>query len=887
MLDATRNKDHDPEETQEWLDSLRSVIAVEGLPRAHYLIENLLDQARRSGAHLPYSPTTAYVNTIPPSEQPRYPGDLEVERRLENYLRWNAMAMVVRANREHSGIGGHIATYASAATIYEVGYNHFWRGPTDKHRGDMVYFQGHASPGMYARSYLEGRLTEEQLDLFRRDALHEKGLTSYPHPRKMKDYWQYATVSMGLGPIQALYQARFMRYMENRGLAEPADRMVWAMLGDGEMDEPESRAALDVAVREKLDNLVFLVNCNLQRLDGPVRGNGKIVQELEGAFRGAGWNVIKVLWSSSWDPLFAADHDGLLRKRLMEVVDGDMQRFKSQDGAYMRKEVFNTPELQEMVAHLSDDQVWKLERGAHDAVKLHAAYKYATDQQDGPTLILVQSVKGYGMGEAGEGKNIAHQQKKMDDDQLKAYRDRLNVPVADKDIDKVPFIKPAEDSAEMQYMRERREELGGSLPMRIHEAPPLEMPEWKRFESLTRDSGDREISTMIAVMRLMTSLTRDKKFGERIVPIIPDEARTFGMEGLFRQIGIYSPLGQLYEPEDSEQLMHYKEDEKGQILQEGITEEGCMASWIAAATAYSNHGVQMVPFFFFYSMFGFQRMGDLAWAAGDMHARGFLIAGTAGRTTMTGEGLQHDDGNSQIYASVFPSCVSYDPTYSYEVAVIIREGIRRMFVEQEDVFYYITAMNENYHHPAMPEDCEEGILRGLYKLKSVGKHKKRVQLLGSGTILREAEAAAELLDKDWNVASDVWSATSFEELRREGLNMRREDTLHASAEAQTPWVTQCLEDTQGPIIAASDYTRYNADKIREFVPRRYVTLGTDGYGRSDIRPDLRRFFEVDRAHIVVNALKALADEGEIEYKKVAEAIEKYEIDADAPPRETI
>jgi pyruvate dehydrogenase E1 component len=884
MLEKTRDKDLDPEETREWLDSLRSVIAAEGRERAHYLIETLIDQARRSGAYLPYTPNTAYLNTIQPGDQPPYPGDLELERRIETYLRWNAMAMVVLANRNHSGIGGHIATYASATTMYEVGYNHFWRGATKKDRGDMIYFQGHASPGMYARSYLEGRLEEGDLKRFRREALGP-GLSSYPHPYTMPDYWQFSTVSMGLGPIQALYQARFMRYLENRGLVEPSNRKVWAMLGDGEMDEPESRAGIDLAVRDELDNLVYVINCNLQRLDGPVRGNGKIIQELEALFRGAGWNVIKVIWGSRWDPLLAQDREGRLRQRMEECMDGDYQRFKSRDGAYVRKEFFDSPELKAMVANLSDEQVWALNRGGNDAVKIYAAYKAAMEHKGQPTLILIKSVKGYGT--AGQGKNIAHQQKKLGDDDLKTFRDYLNLPISDEKIAEVPFIRPGEDSQEMQYLRERREKLGGSLPARVIEAPPLEMPADKRFEVLTGGSGDREISTVMAMVRLVTSLTRDKKFAPRIVPIVPDEARTFGMEGLFRQIGIYSSMGQLYEPEDSEQLMHYKEDTEGQILQEGITEEGCMSSWIAAATAYANYGVQMAPFFFFYSMFGFQRFGDLAWAAGDMHARGFLIGGIAGRTTLEGEGLQHDDGNSHIYASVYPNCISYDPTYGYEIAVIVREGIRRMFVEQENVYYYITCMNENYAHPPMPKGAEEGILRGMYRLKRVGKHKRHVQLLGSGTILREAEAAAELLDKDWKVASDVWSVTSFEELRRNGLHLRREDTLHASAEAQKCWVARCLEDTKGPIIAATDYTKYNADKIREFVPRRYVTLGTDGYGRSDQHKDLRRFFEVDREHIVVNALKALADEGELEYKTVAEAIERYGIDPAAPPREFV
>ncbi|MGH8126961.1 MAG: pyruvate dehydrogenase (acetyl-transferring), homodimeric type [Gammaproteobacteria bacterium] len=887
MLDATRNQDLDPQETREWLEALGSVVDADGVERAHYLLEQMIAQARRSGANLPYSTTTAYLNTIPSGQQPQYPGDLELERRLEAYLRWNAMAMVVLANRSHSGIGGHIATYASATTIYEVGFNHFWHGATDKNRGDMVFFQGHASPGMYARSYLEGRLDEDQLKRFRREALGP-GLSSYPHAWLMPDYWQFPTVSMGLGPIQAVYQARFMRYLEHRELVEPSKRKIWAMLGDGEMDEPESRAGIELAAREGLDNLVYVINCNLQRLDGPVRGNGKIIQELEGTFRGAGWNVIKVLWGSHWDPLLAQDTKGLLRKRMEECVDGEYQKFKSRDGAYVREEFFGKyPELKAMVANMSDEEVWHLNRGGNDAIKLHAAYKRAVEHTGQPTLILVKSIKGYGMGSVGQGRNTAHQQKKLSGDDLKAFRDRFNIPVSDDAIDDVPFCKPAPDSPEMKYLHDRREKLGGHLPKRIDKAPPVKLPKSEHFEVLTKGSEDREISTTMALVRLLTVLMRDKEFGKHVVPIVPDEARTFGMEGLFRQLGIYSAVGQHYEPEDSEQLMFYKESKDGQILEEGITEVGSLASWIAAGTAYANHGIEMIPFFFYYSMFGFQRFGDLAWAGGDMQARGFLIGGTAGRTTLEGEGLQHCDGQNHIYASVFPNCIAYDPTYGYELAVIVREGIRRMHVEQERVFFYITTMNENYVQPPIPKGVEDGIIRGMYKLASIGKHKKRVQLLGCGTILREVEAAAEMLDKEWNVSADVWSVTSFTELRRDGLNTRRSNVLHAAGNPAKSYVEQCLEKTEGPIVAASDYVKLFADQIREFVPRRYLTLGTDGYGRSDKREDLRRFFEVDRHHVVVNALKALADEGELENKKVAEAIKKYGIDPDALPRELI
>ncbi len=887
MLDATRNQDLDPQETREWLEALSSVVASDGVERAHYLLEQLIDQARRSGANLPYSTTTAYLNTIPPGQQPAYPGNLELERRLEAYLRWNAMAMVVLANRSHSGIGGHIATYASATTLYEVGFNHFWHGADAGNRGDMVYIQGHASPGIYARSYLEGRLNEAQLKRFRREAL-APGLSSYPHAWLMPDYWQFPTVSMGLGPIQAVYQARFMRYLEHRELVKPSGRKIWAMLGDGEMDEPESRAGIELAAREGLDNLIYVINCNLQRLDGPVRGNGKIIQELEGYFRGAGWNVIKVVWGSRWDPLLAQDAQGLLRQRMEECVDGEYQRFKSRDGAYVRAAFFGKyPELKAMVANMSDEEVWHLNRGGNDAVKIYAAYKRAVEHTGRPTLVLVKTIKGYGMGHVGQGRNTAHQQKKLSGNDLKAFRDRFNIPVSDDAIDDVPFCKPAPDSPEMEYLNERRAALGGHLPARIAEAPAVKLPGLERFEVLTKGSAGREISTTMAMVRLLAVLMRDQDLSKHIVPIVPDEARTFGMEGLFRQLGIYSAVGQLYEPEDSDQLMFYKESRDGQILEEGITEVGSLASWIAAGTAYANHGIEMIPFFFYYSMFGFQRFGDLAWAGGDMQARGFLIGGTAGRTTLEGEGLQHCDGQSHIYASVFPNCIAYDPTYGYELAVIVREGIRRMHVAQERVFFYLTVMNENYAHPPMPEGVEDGIIRGMYRLASIGKHKKRVQLLGCGTILREVEAAAVILDEEWHVGADVWSVTSFTELRRDGLNMRRSNVLHAADKPAKSYVEQCLEKTSGPVIAASDYVKLFADQIREFVPRRYVTLGTDGYGRSDTRADLRRFFEVDRHHIVVNALKALAEEGELENDKVVAAIGKYGIDPDAPPRELL
>ncbi len=875
-------EDADALETQEWIDALESVIEREGVDRAHYLLEHLVDKARRSGAFLPYSANTAYVNTIPPHLETILPGDQAMERRIRSLIRWNALAMVVKANRKSSELGGHIASFASIATMYDVGFNHFWRAPTHEHGGDLVYFQGHSSPGIYARAYLEGRLTDEQLDNFRQE-VDGKGIPSYPHPWSMPDFWQFPTVSMGLGPLQAVYQARFMKYLSDRGLADTRDRKVWCFIGDGEMDEPESMAGISLAAREKLDNLIFVINCNLQRLDGPVRGNGKVVQEFEALFRGAGWNAIKVLWGRYWDPLFARDQDGLLQRRMMEAVDGEYQNYKSKDGAYVREHFFGKyPELKAMVATMSDEDVWRLNRGGHDPYKVYAAYAAASKHTGQPTVILAHTVKGYGMGSAGQGQNRTHQQKKLHDDEMLAFRDRFDIPLSDEDVVNCKYFRPDEDSDEMRYLRARREALGGYLPVRKTLAAPLEIPELKAFESLLEDSGDREMSTTMAFVRFLTVLTRDKKIGKNIVPIIPDEARTFGMEGMFRQLGIYSSVGQLYTPEDKDQIMFYKEDKTGQILEEGINEAGAMASWIAAATAYANHGVNMVPFFAFYSMFGFQRVGDFIWAAGDMQARGFLMGGTAGRTTLAGEGLQHQDGNSQIMAALIPNCISYDPTFAYEVAVIMRDGMRRMYDEQENVFYYITVMNENYHQPAMPKGAEDDIVKGMYLFRQGGRKKKKVQLLGSGTILREVIAAADLLDKDFGVAADIWSATSFNELHRDGAEVDRWNRLHPEEKPRECHVASKLAGRNGPFIAATDYVKTFADQIRAWVPGRYVVLGTDGFGRSDTRAQLRKYFEVDRYHVAVAALKALADEGTIPASDVSKAIKLYGIDPAKP-----
>ncbi|WP_038051936.1 pyruvate dehydrogenase (acetyl-transferring), homodimeric type [Thioalkalivibrio sp. ALJ1] len=874
--------DIDPQETQEWIDALASVLEADGPERAHALLERLVDKARRSGAYLPYSANTAYVNTIPTHLEPEYPGDSAVEHRIRSYIRWNAMAMVVKANRASSELGGHIATFASAATLYDVGFNHFWHAPAHDHGGDLLFAQGHSSPGIYARAFMEGRLTEEQLDHFRRE-VDGKGLSSYPHPWLMPDFWQFPTVSMGLGPIMSIYQARFMRYLQDRGLAQTENRRVWSFVGDGEVDEPETLGAITLASREKLDNLTWVVNCNLQRLDGPVRGNGKIIQELEAIFRGAGWNVVKVLWGRYWDPLLARDTDGLLQKRMMEAVDGDYQNYKSRDGAYVREHFFGKyPELKRMVANMSDEDIWRLNRGGHDPVKVYAAYKAAAEHKGQPTVILAHTVKGYGMGAAGEAQNRTHSQKKMDAEDMRQFRDRFNIPLSDEQVEKAEYIKPDPDSEEMKYMNARRNDLGGHLPVRRPLATPLEIPGLDAFNGLLEASGEREMSTTMAFVRLLTLLARDKKIGKNIVPIVPDEARTFGMEGLFRQLGIYSSVGQLYEPQDKDQVMYYKEDKKGQILEEGINEAGSMSSWIAAATSYSTHGVAMVPFYIFYSMFGFQRIGDLIWAAGDMRARGFLMGATAGRTTLAGEGLQHDDGHSLMMAANVPNCIAYDPTFAYELAVIVQDGMRRMYAEQESVFYYITVMNENYPQPAMPKGAEEGIRRGLYRLQAGGRKKKKVRLLGSGTILREAIAAAELLDKDFGVAAEVWSATSFNELARDGRDVDRHARLNPEAKPRKAWVEECLGGSEDPVIAATDYVQAYADQIRAWVPADYRVLGTDGFSRSDTRAALRRHFEVDRYHIAVAALKALADAGTVEIKTVSDAIKKYKIDVERP-----
>jgi pyruvate dehydrogenase E1 component len=875
-------RDVDAEETQEWLDALESVIEIEGVERAHYLLERLIDHARRSGANLPYSANTAYVNTIPPNRQERRRGDPAIERRIRSYIRWNAMAMVVRANRNFPELGGHIATFASSATLYDIGFNHFWRAPSHEHGGDLIYVQGHSAPGIYARAFLEGRLTEEQLDHFRRE-VDGKGLSSYPHPRLMPHFWQFPTVSMGLGPIMSIYQARFLKYMHDRGLANTKDRKVWSFVGDGEVDEPETLGSISLAGREKLDNLIFVVNCNLQRLDGPVRGNGKIIQELEAVFRGAGWNVIKVIWGSYWDPLLAKDKNGLLRQRMEEAVDGDYQNYKAKGGDYVRKHFFGKyPELLEMVATLSDEDLWRLNRGGHDPHKVYAAYAAAVKHPGQPTVILAKTVKGYGMGTSGEAQMGTHSQKKMDFEAMKAFRDRYNIPLSDEEATAAKFFRPPEDSSDMRYMRVRRQELGGYLPVRKTLGVPLEIPDLSLFEPLLQGSGERQMSTTMAFVRALTMLTRDKKIGKNIVPIVPDEARTFGMEGMFRQLGIYSSVGQLYEPQDRGQVMYYREDKAGQILEEGITEAGAMSSWIAAATSYSTHEVNMIPFYIFYSMFGLQRIGDLAWAAGDMQARGFLVGGTAGRTTLAGEGLQHQDGHNLITAASFPSCISYDPTFSYELAVIIHDGMRRMYLNQENIFYYITVMNESYAHPPMPKKVEEGIVKGLYLFRWGGRKKLRVQLMGSGTILREVIAAADLLRDDFGVDSDIWSATSFNELKREGQEIDRWNMLHPDEEPRVSYVERSLSSHQGPVVAATDYMKNYADQIRAYVPGRYIVLGTDGFGRSDTRQGLRRHFEVNRFYVTVAALKALAAEGSLPAGRVSEAIKKYQLDANKP-----
>ncbi|WP_034292372.1 pyruvate dehydrogenase (acetyl-transferring), homodimeric type [Herbaspirillum sp. RV1423] len=884
---AQAANDPDVIETQEWIDALEAVIEAEGPERAHYLMERMVDLARRRGAHIPFSSNTAYVNTIPADQGEHCPGNLEYEERLRSWMRWNAMAMVVKANRVDGDLGGHLSSFASLANMLGIGFNHFWHAPTEDHGGDLLYIQGHSSPGIYARAFLEGRLTEDQLLHFRREA-DGHGLSSYPHPKLMPKFWQFPTVSMGLGPLMAIYQARFLKYLHARGIADTANRKVWAFCGDGEMDEPESMGAIGMAGREKLNNLVIVVNCNLQRLDGPVRGNGKIIQELESDFRGAGWNVVKVIWGSGWDELLAKDKEGILQKVMMETVDGEYQNYKAKDGAFVRKHFFGKhPKLLEMVSKMSDDDIWRLTRGGHDPHKIYAAFKVAQDSKDQPTVILAKSIKGYGFGKAGEARNTAHNTKKLDDEAIKAMRDRFQLPIPDAELPNIPFFKPADDTPEMQYLHERRKALGGYLPQRRPQADEkLPVPELSAFQAMLEPTAEgREISTTAAYSRVLTALLRDPNLGQRVVPIMVDESRTFGMEGLFRQIGIFSQVGQLYEPVDKDQVMYYREDKAGQILQEGINEAGGMSSWIAAATSYSTNNRIMIPFFTYYSMFGLQRVGDLVWAAGDMRARGFLIGGTAGRTTLNGEGLQHEDGHSHVLASTIPNCVPYDPTFAHEVAVIMHDGLRRMVGNQEDVFYYITVMNENYAHPGIKPGQEEGIIKGLYLLNESGKKNKlRVQLLGSGTILREVIAAADLLRDDWKVDADVWSAPSFTLLAREGQDVERWNMLHPADAQRTSYFSQCLEKTEGPIVVSTDYMRTYAEQVRAFVPkeRSYKVLGTDGFGRSDTRAKLREFFEVNRYYVAVAALKSLADEGKIKPSVVAEAIAKYGINPEKP-----
>jgi pyruvate dehydrogenase E1 component len=888
---ANGSEDIDPIETKEWIDALNGVIQQEGVDRAAFLIDEQISHARVSGVVQPFHAETPYINTIPVEQQAKLPGDQEIEHKIRSYTRWNAMAMVLKANKD-TNVGGHISSFQSAATLYDVGFNHFWHAPSDKHGGDLVFVQGHVATGVYARAYMLGRLTEENLNNFRQE-VDGKGISSYPHPWLMPDFWQFPTVSMGLGPIMAIYQARFMKYLQDRGMAQTEGRKVWAFLGDGETDEPESLGAIGMAGRENLDNLCFVINCNLQRLDGPVRGNGKIIQELESEFRGAGWNVIKLVWGTHWDALFARDKKGILMKRLGEIVDGEYQTMKAKNGAYVRKIVFNTPELEALVADWSDEDIWNLNRGGHDPHKVYAAFHAAANHKNQPTVILAKTIKGYGMGGSGQGMNIAHQAKKMNIEDIKAFRDHFKIPVPDDKLEELPLVKFEEGSPELNYMRERRMELGGYLPQRRTKAESLEVPKLEVFAPLLEATVEgREISTTMAFVRMLNMVVKDKTIGKRVVPIVPDESRTFGMEGMFRQLGIWNQLGQLYTPQDHDQLMFYKEDKHGQILQEGINEAGAMCDWIAAATSYSTHGVPMLPFYIFYSMFGFQRIGDLAWAAGDMRSRGFLLGGTAGRTTLNGEGLQHEDGHSHLWSGAIPNCISYDPTFAFELAVIIQDGMRRMMTNQDDVYYYITLMNENYAHPAMPKGAENDILKGMYRLTSVGdaKAKLKVQLLGSGTIFREVIEAANMLRDDWGVASDIWGCPSFTELGRDWNAVSRQNMLNPTDKPVLSHVEKMLKDTTGPVIVATDYVRLFPEQIRpaiQNIGKRYTVLGTDGYGRSDTREKLRHFFEVDRRWVTVAALKTLADEGQIDHKKVAEAIKKYGLDPKKPNPMTV
>ena len=867
-------------ETKEWIESFDYVLENSGDQRAAKLIKILQIHAQKKGIKLPFTANTPYINTIPVTKQPKYPGDPEIEWKIRSLIRWNAMAMVVRANRLEKGIGGHISTFASAAALYEVAFNHFFRGRNESHEGDIVYFQGHAAPGIYARAFLEGRLCIEDLQNFRRDLQPEGGLTSYPHPWLMPDFWQFPTVSMGLSPIMAIYQARFNRYLEDRGLKKPSDARVWAFLGDGETDEPETLGAITLASREHLDNLIFVVNCNLQRLDGPVRGNGKIIQELEAIFRGAGWNVIKVIWGSNWDPLLEKDKDGILAKRMTDALDGDYQKYSVASGEYIRDHFFGTdPRLREMVKDLSDTDLQKLRRGGHDPGKIYTAYKAAIENVGSPTVILAKTIKGYGLGEAGEGRNITHQQKKLNEDELKLFKKRFDIPISDEDVSRAPFYKPDDKSLEIQYIKERREELGGYLPKREVICDPIKAPPEKLFEEFYQGSGDREVATTMAIVRMLSKMLKDKDIGKLIVPIVPDEARTFGMEALFRQVGIYSHVGQLYEPVDAETLLYYKEAKDGQILEEGITEAGSMSSFIAAGTAYATHGINTIPFFIYYSMFGFQRIGDLVWAAADMRCKGFMVGGTAGRTTLAGEGLQHQDGHSHLLAYPVPNLKAYDPAFAYEIAVILQDGIRRMYVEQEDIFYYITVMNEPYLQPPMPEGSREGILKGMYKFKDSENKEATLhaQLFGSGTILNEVLKAQEVLGEKYGVAADVWSVTSYKELYRDGLEKERWNMLHPSEIRRTPYITECIKDAPGVFVAASDYVMALPDSISQWLPRPLVSLGTDGFGRSASRKDLRDFFEVDWRYITLAVLASLTWEKEIDPGLVEKAIREMGI----------
>lgn len=881
--------DVDPHETNEWLEALEAVLKIEGPERAHYLLERLIEKARSEGADIPFSANTDYVNTLPVFKQAKYPGDTTIEHKIRSYVRWNAMAMVLRANKD-TNVGGHIASYASAATLYDVGYNHFWHAPSDEHDGDLIYVQGHSSPGVYARAFMLGRLTLDQMDNFRQE-VGGSGLPSYPHPWLLPDFWQFPTVSMGLGPIMAIYQARFMKYLHDREIRNTDGRKVWLFMGDGESDEPESLGAIGMAGREKLDNLVFVINCNLQRLDGPVRGNGKIIQELESNFRGAGWNVIKVIWGTRWDALLQKDQNGALKKRMVECVDGDYQTYKAKDGAYVREHFFNTPELKAMVADWSDKDIWDLNRGGHDPAKIFAAFHAAVNHQGQPTVILPKTVKGYGMGEGGEAQNVTHQTKKMSTDSLRIFRDRFELPITDDEIKELPYLTFEEGSKEKEYMIQRRADLGGYLPTRREKSTTLEVPALETFDSLLKATTEgREVSTTMAFVRILNILVKDKNLGNRVVPIVPDESRTFGMEGMFRQLGIWNQFGQLYTPQDSDQLMFYKEDKNGQVLQEGINEAGGMCDWIAAGTSYSTNNEPMIPFYIFYSMFGFQRIGDLAWAAADQRTRGFLLGGTAGRTTLNGEGLQHEDGHSQLWSAVVPNCISYDPSFAFELAVIIQDGLRRMYVDQEDVYYYITVMNENYAHPAMPKSAEADIIKGMYAFHKGAKNKKpRVQLLGSGTIFNEVIVASKLLKEDWGVEADIWGCPSFTELARDGQICERWNRLHPESDKKVSHVEKCLTKSKGPLIAATDYVRLYAEQIRPYLPAQssYIVLGTDGFGRSDTREQLRKHFEVNRYHVVVAALDGLCNVGTIESSKVSEAIEKYGIDKDSPAPWTI